>query len=157
MVEKGHRAEENQVSNVSGSWSCLNRTWVFFRRLKGNHCFTAGFVIAVIGGIRASPKLTGNAPVPDVFHPVEIVLSKRSGTNRIFPLRTANGRFRQRFHFYEPLQGNSRLNGGSAAVAGTYVVGVVLHLQQITLAVPNLYNCLLAAKRSIPAYADIRR
>ena len=81
--------------------------------------FTA--VLAVPGRNPVTPpKLTGDTPVTDVFHPVEVNLVEAFGDKlRLAVLDCLDGRFGKRLHLHEPLLGNSRFNNRMTAVAGT--------------------------------------
>ena len=69
------------------------------------------------------PKLTGNAPIPDILHPVEVDFGKTRG-------RKGDGLFAhlfdrglcQRFHLDEPLLGDGRFHRVMAAIAMPDVV-----------------------------------
>ena len=82
----------------------------------------------------APPELTGDAPVVDVFHPVEVGLREALGDelDRAV-LDDADGFLGQGLHLDEPLRGDERLDIVMAAVAGADVVGIGLGLDQIPL------------------------
>ena len=64
------------------------------------------------------PKLTGDTPVTDILHPVEINLIKAFGDKLgLAVLDRLDCRLGKRLHFHEPLLGNSRLNNGMTTVA----------------------------------------
>ena len=65
--------------------------------------FTA--VIAIPdGNLMSPPKLTGNAPVLNIFQPMVVNFRKPSGNElRIAPIDGCQGFFSQGFHLYEPL------------------------------------------------------
>ena len=95
------------------------------------------------------PKLPGNAPVPDIFHPVEVGLGKTIGNKLNLPgAHRFDGRLSQRFHAHKPLLGNNALNGGVAAVAGSHIMGVVFDLDQIP-ALPEIIDQIFAAFKTI--------
>jgi len=74
----------------------------------------------------APPELARNAPVADVFHPVQVDFLLVLGNDRNQPFaHHANGRLGQRFHPAEPLGRNPRLDVGFAAVANPDGVGVI--------------------------------
>ena len=82
----------------------------------------------------APPELTGDAPVLDVLHPVEVglVVAGRdeldlAGTDDV------DGRVCQRFHLDEPLLRDAGLDDGAAAVAGADVVLHGLDADKVTL------------------------
>ena len=84
--------------------------------------------------LMAPPQLAGDTPIPDVFHPVQIGLAETVGDELGFALLDhPDGFFCQRLHLHEPLGGNNGLHIPVAAVAGSHVVAVVLHLHQISL------------------------
>jgi len=117
------------------------------RLLFCNDDLSAAFAV-VRRDAMTPPQLTGDTPVFDVFHPVIVGLVHTLRDE--LDLSVADNvdcRFCQRLHLDEPLFGNHRFNGGSAAVAGSYIVGVVLHLQQIALLFQILhdgFSCLIA-------------
>ena len=79
------------------------------------------------------PQLTGNAPVADVLHPVEIGLAEPLGDKLGLPvLDDPDGFLGQGLHLHEPLGGDDRLHILMAAVAGADIVAVRLHLHQIS-------------------------
>ncbi len=84
------------------------------------------------GDLMAPPELTRDAPVVDVFHPVEIRFREALGNefDRAV-LDDANGFYGQRLHFDEPLRGNERLDIIVAAVAGADIMRVRLGLDEI--------------------------
>ena len=85
------------------------------------------------GNLMTPPQLTGNAPVADILHPVEIGLAEPLGDELGLPfLDDPDGFLGQRLHLHEPLGGDDRLHVLMAAVAGADVVAVRLHLHQIS-------------------------
>jgi len=85
------------------------------------------------GNLMTPPQLAGNAPVADIFHPVEIGLTEPLGDELGLPLLDhPDGLLGQRLHLHEPLGGDDRLHVLMAAVAGTHVVAVRLHLYQVS-------------------------
>ena len=89
------------------------------------------------------PQLAGNAPILDIFQPVEINLVK--------PLRyelgfagfySVNGRLCQGLHLDKPLLGNARFYCCTAAIAGAYVVVIVFDFYQRALSLQVFYDCL---------------
>ena len=80
------------------------------------------------------PKLTGNAPVVHVLHPVDIDLREPLG-RKLHPtvLHNLQRGFCERRHLHKPLIRCNRLNGGVAAVAGSHVVRVRLYANQIAV------------------------
>ena len=102
--------------------------------------------VAVPGrNLMSPPKLTGNAPIVDIFHPVDIGLGetlrhKLDGA----VIDHANRLLGQRLHLHKPLCGNQRLHIVVAAIAGAHIVGIGLRLDQITLLFQVLNNGLAA-------------
>ena len=97
------------------------------------------------------PELTRNAPIADIFEPVEINLFKALGHKlRLFLLHGLNGRSRQRLHIHKPLDGHTRFDHRTAAVAGADVVLERLHLQQEALLLQILQNGLAAFRNGHP-------
>ena len=91
-------------------------------------------VLAVIYGNPVSPpELTGNAPIPYVFHPMEISLFEIlrnepdiSVFNRVYR-RTG-----KRFHPDEPLLAYHRLDRRMTAVTFSDVMGIILNLDELS-------------------------
>ena len=101
-----------------------------FRHLVRNYNFTA--IIAVVRGNPMSPpQLTGNAPVADILHPVQIDLGIAL---RIELKLTGLDRFDRGLgklvHLDEPLRLDHRLDRRMAAVMRTDVVLMRLHTDQ---------------------------
>ena len=91
------------------------------------------------------PQLTGNAPVADIFHPVEIGLAEPLGDELGLPvLDHPDGLLGQGLHLHEPLGGDDRLHVLMAAVAGAHVVAVRLGLDEIPLLLQILDDLLAA-------------
>jgi hypothetical protein len=89
----------------------------------------------------APPQLPGDAPVADVLHPVEVGFGKAVGDKLGLPfLHHFNGLLGQRLHFHKPLGRDDGLHIVVAAVAGAHIVGVVLHLYQVSLGVQVGHN-----------------
>ena len=94
------------------------------------------------------PYLTGNAPVLDIFKPVEVYLVKTLGNELCLAvLYRVDRRLCQRLHLNEPLCRYLGLYGSSAAVAGSDIVAVFLDLNKCALS-PEILNdslsCLVA-------------
>ena len=80
------------------------------------------------------PQLTGDTPVTDVFHPVYIGFAEAIGDKLGLPFLHHSERFFcQRLHFNEPLCRDDGFDIIVTAIAGADIVGVILHLDQITL------------------------
>ena len=95
------------------------------------------------------PKLTGNAPVPDILHPVKVVLVKTLRHKLdLSAAHHVNSRLCKLLHLHKPLEGYSRLYGGAAPVAGAYVVSMRLHLNQIA-------SCLQVCHNGFPGFIPI--
>ena len=91
-----------------------------------DHRFSA--VRAVVRGDAVSPpKLTRDAPIADILHPVEIVFLESLG-DELYPAvaHCVDRGTRKRLHFDEPLKRSLRLDSGSAAVAGADIVNMIL-------------------------------
>ena len=107
-----------------------------FRTLNGiflcNYHFAA--LIAVERGNAVSPpNLAGNAPVADIFKPVEINLIKSFGNKFCLAVfNRVNCRLCKLLHFNEPLSGYLRFNCGVTPLASTYVVDMLLGLDEIS-------------------------
>ena len=83
------------------------------------------------GNAVSPPKLTGNAPIPDVFHPVEVGVFVAFGVESDVAIPYClDGRFGKRLHFYKPLLGNNWFYRCVATVATANVVFVWLYLLQ---------------------------
>ena len=103
--------------------------------------FFAAVVAVPDGDSVTPPKLTADAPVADVFHPVEIVFVKT--LRHKADIAVFNGfdcRLGKLFHGNEPLEGNSRLHGGVAAIAGADVVLVLLYANKIAALFKVFYD-----------------
>ena len=91
------------------------------------------------------PQLTGDTPIVYVFHPAQVGLGEAVGHELglalVYYVHSGLG---ERRHLDEPLCRGHRLNGGAAAVAGAYVVLVVLNLDQPAAFLKVLYNRLAA-------------
>ncbi len=111
----------------------------FFRR---NLQMTACFVVTIICRNAVSPpQLTGNAPVTNIFHPVEIVFLESLGNKLDFSTAyRLNSRFCKGFHFHKPLQTHPRLHCSVAAVARAYIMAMIFNPQQISALVQVLHN-----------------
>ena len=94
----------------------------------------ATLVAVPCGDLVAPPQLTGDAPVMDVLHPVDIGFGKalRYKLDGAI-LHHPDGLLGQRLHLHEPLGGDQGLHVVVAAVAGADVVGIGLGLDQIAL------------------------
>ena len=98
----------------------------------GNNHVSAFF--AVIGGNAVTPpQLSGNAPVLDVFHPIEVNFGKTVGNElRLLLFYRLDCGLCKRLHLYEPLLGNYRFDRAVTAVALPHVMGVIFYLHQIS-------------------------
>ena len=89
------------------------------------------------------PQLTGNAPVSDILHPIEVGLAEAVGDELRLPiLHHPDGLLGQGFHLHEPLGGDNRLHIVVAAAAGAHIVGVILHPHQVAAFFQILHNLL---------------
>ena len=83
----------------------------------------------------APPYLARDAPVTDVFHPIEVDPGPACGIKLNFlVLDHVDGRLRQRFHLHEPLQRKPRLHDSVAAVTMPDAVGMFLDFLDQALA-----------------------
>ena len=65
------------------------------------------------------PQMTADAPVTDVFHPVKIYFTETIRNESGFPITNRfNRRSGKRFHLYEPLLADHRLDNIMTTVAG---------------------------------------
>ena len=87
------------------------------------------------------PELSGDTPVSDVFHPVEVVLreSLRYESDRTVPY-CFDSRLCELFHLNEPLERYTGLDRRAASVACTDVVGIILDLRKETALFKILYD-----------------
>ncbi len=92
-------------------------------------------VVAVPGGDAvAPPELTGDAPVLDALHPVEVGLVVAGRDELDFAgADDVDGRVCQGLHLDEPLLRDAGLDNGAAAVAGADVVLHGLDADEVTL------------------------
>ena len=89
------------------------------------------------------PKLTGNTPVTDIFHPINISLAETVRDELSLPfLDNAQSFLGQRLHLYKPLGRYNRLHIVMTAVAGAHIMSMVFNLNKITLLFQVSYNCL---------------
>ena len=112
--------------------------------LFGNYHFTAvGTVVS--GDSVTPPELTGDTPVADVFHPMEVNLLKSFGNELCFAgLYAVNCRACKGFHLNEPLHRNTGLNSCTATVASTNVMSVGLDFNKETALFKVFYDCFSA-------------
>ena len=86
------------------------------------------------GYLMPPPELTGDAPVMDVLHPVEVGLREALGHKLDAPVLDDVYRFLgKRSHLDEPLRARERLNDRAAAVAAADIVAVRLDLDKVAL------------------------
>ncbi|OPY86789.1 MAG: hypothetical protein A4E72_01610 [Syntrophus sp. PtaU1.Bin208] len=101
--------------------------------LGGDDHFAAGIAMPD-GDAVPPPDLAGDAPIPDVVHPLVIGRFPHGGNNSRFSFdHGADGRLCQRLDLYEPLLGNGRFNVGLAAITLSHVVHVRFNADQVTL------------------------
>ena len=105
-----------------------------------NHNLTT--LITVVSRDSVSPpELTTDTPVADVVGPVEISLLHTLGNQLdLTILYRFNGRFDELIHLYKPLLLYQGLNGGLAAVMSSYVMTIILNLNQQSLTIQLLYD-----------------
>ncbi len=91
----------------------------------------AAVVAVPSGNLMAPPQLPGDAPIVNVFHPVQINFREALG-HKLHPalLQHSDGLFSQRLHFNEPLRGCDRLHCGAATVALAHIVVIILGFHQ---------------------------
>ena len=104
----------------------------------------------------APPQLAADAPILDVLHPVTIAVLElgRVELHGVVHHRL-QGRLRQFFHRQEPLQRQARLDHGVGAFAAPHLVGVVLHLDQVSKSV-QLFRKILPALKPVHAFVGTR-
>ena len=91
-----------------------------------NANFGTAIIAIPYGNTMSPPKLTGNAPITDIFHPTKIYFIKtRRHKPGITVFHGFNGRLGQGFHSQEPLLGNQGFYRSAAAIAMTN--GVNMH------------------------------
>ena len=109
--------------------------------------------------LMSPPQLTGNAPIPDIFHPVKICLAESVGDELGFPVLNHTDSFLcQRLHFYKPLGRNDRLHIIVAAIAGSHIVGVILHTDKIALFLEvgnDCFSCIVAVHSLVLAAVGV--
>ena len=87
------------------------------------------------------PDLTGNAPVADIFQPVQIDLVKPLRHKlQVAVLDRLDGRLCQLVHLHKPLLLDERLHCGVTAVMGSHVVGMGLYLHKVSLLLQILHH-----------------
>ena len=95
------------------------------------------------GNLMTPPKLTGNTPIADIFHPVGVGLAETLGNELCLALIYNTQRFFGKgFHLHKPLGGDDWLNIIMAAVAGANIVRVILNLNKVSLRFQIGYNSL---------------
>ena len=106
----------------------------------------------------APPELAGNAPVVNIFHPIQVSLGKTLGHEldaAVF--YHINGWPGQGLHLYKPLGAGQRFHDGTAAIAAANIMIIGLHFNQITLLFQILHNgfpCLIAVHAVVFAAVD---
>ena len=85
-------------------------------------------VVAIVDRhLVAPPKLTRDTPVPDVFQPMAVDLSKTVRNKvEVSLLVGFQGRLGQGFHLDKPLLGNQGFNNSLTALAMAYCIVVVI-------------------------------
>ena len=147
-AERGERPEsgrEPRIEHVFLAGKVRAAALFALRRVLAAHVNVPARIAVPRRNLMAPPELTRNAPIVDVFHPVEIRLREALGNelDRAV-LDDADGFFGQRLHLNEPLRGNERLDIIVAAVAGADVVGIRLGLHKIALSLEICHNRLAA-------------
>ena len=93
-----------------------------------NHNFAAVIAVPCRDSV-SPPKLTGNTPILDVLHPMEVNLFKSFGDEFCVALAyNINCRLCKRSHFYKPLLWNHRLNCCVTTVASADIVSKLFNL-----------------------------
>ena len=128
--KRPQRRGEPGIEHVLVLMDATAALWAGGDVFAGNGDFAAVVAVESRDAV-APPELTGNAPVADVLHPVQIRLFKALGhEHELFVLRHFDGRLGQGLHLYKPLGRHQRLHVVMAAVAGADVVGKRLDLHQ---------------------------
>ena len=84
------------------------------------------------GNLMSPPQLTGDTPVTDIFHPIQVGFAETLWNKFGFILfDNPDGLFCQRLHLDEPLGRNDRLHILMAAITCADVVAVVFYFYQI--------------------------
>ena len=116
----------------------------FFGHGGSHDCLPA--LAAVVGRDPVTPpELAADTPVADIVGPVEIDLFHPLGDQLdVLFLHRLHGRLDQLIHFDEPLFFDQGFDGGSAAVMGADIVGIVLDADQETHFIEFLHDLLPA-------------
>jgi len=86
------------------------------RSIDGDNHLTTILTI-ICRDTMSPPQLAGDAPIADIFHPVQVDFREVLGNNLNLPVfYNFNSRFGQRLHFYKPLQACQRFDNGRAAL-----------------------------------------
>ena len=89
------------------------------------------------------PKLTGNTPVVNIFHPVGVSLCESFGNKLNFAVvYYAESFLGERLHLNEPLVACKRLNSSTATVTSTNIVSIILNLDECAAFFKVFYNLL---------------
>ena len=136
-AERGERPEcrgEPGVEHVLVARQVRAAALFALRRILAADVDVAALITVPRRDLMAPPELAGDAPVVDVFHPVDIDLREPLRHELDRPvLHDADGLLGQRRHLHEPLRGDDRLHVVVAAIAGADVVGIGLGLHEIAL------------------------
>ena len=144
-AEGAERPKGGAEPGVEGVRVLMNVFAVAVLALAGLAVNAEGRLAAVVavpdGNSVSPPELTADAPVADVLHPVEVVFVEtfRHEANVAVSDRLDGGLCKL-LHGDEPLEGNSRLHGGVAAVAGSHIVLVLLHAHKEAALLKILYD-----------------
>ena len=156
--ERPQRGAEPSIQNVRVALNILGMAALALRCIGTGNGHVAAVLAVPCGNLMTPPQLTGNAPILHVVHPVQIGLGEPVGHKLHFAVfHHANGLFCQRLHLHEPLVRCQRLHVIVAAVAGTHVVCVILHLDQIALLLQighNGFPCLVTVHAVVLAAVD---
>ena len=154
--EGPHAGAEPCIQNVFVLMDLCAADGALFGRVQSYFYMAAVGILAVIGGYPvAPPELSGNTPVPDVVHPVEVGLVEPFRHELYLALlHYADSFFGKGLHAHEPLEAGEGLDGIMAAVADPYVVGVVLYLHKVAALFHIGHDSLAALHGS---HAGIRR
>ena len=133
-AERPQRRTEPRIQNVF----VLTKVLAAALRANGHVRFGNGLFSAVVaiptGNTVSPPKLTGNTPVFDVLHPVEIDLLKPFRYKlRLVVLHHLDSGAGEFFHFEIPLFARFGFDRRMATVANTYVVRIGFDLLDVSL------------------------
>ena len=132
--ERPQRGAEPSIQHVLFAGQAGAAALFALGRIFAIHVDMTALVAVPSGDLMTPPQLTGDAPVMDILHPVDIGLGKALGNELDgVVLHHADGLLSQRLHLHEPLGGDQGLHVVVAAIAGAHIVAVGHGLDEVAL------------------------